>query len=128
MSIDQIVVLGFTLVIFIAVFVFSIDIMAPLIIKLEFDEICRMFILLAEANNGMTDTMRMDLESALHEINLTDISIMCDDYGTLKRGNISEMEVEATFRSNQFLTLFKRSEKQVRFIFKQNFFARKIVM
>jgi hypothetical protein len=128
MNIDQVIVLGFTLVIFMAVFVFSIDLLSPLFFKWEFDEICRMYLLMAEANNGLSVAMRTELERALDELDLTEITIVCDDYGALKRGNVSAMEVQATFGSNQFVSLFNRTEKKVRFVFKQNFLARKIVM
>ncbi|HAS72956.1 MAG TPA: hypothetical protein DCS67_02295 [Clostridiales bacterium UBA8960] len=111
-----------------AVFVFSIDLLSPLFFKWEFDEICRMYLLMAEANNGLSVAMRTELERALDELDLTEITIVCDDYGALKRGNVSAMEVQATFGSNQFVSLFNRTEKKVRFVFKQNFLARKIVM
>lgn len=128
MSIDQVVVIAFTIVIFLALFVFSIDLLDPLITKLDFDEVCRIYVLLAESNNGLDNSMKEALRQDLEKMNFEDISVSCEGVGLLKRGDISALEVEASYKTSRFTSLFKRETQSIRFLFKQSFIARKIVM
>lgn len=128
MGIDQVVVIAFTIVVFLALFVFSIDLLDPWIAKLAFDEVCRMYILLAESNNGLTDVMKQELESELANLSLMEVTIGCDDSGNIKRGERSELEVEASYTTRRFASLFKRETQSIRFFFRQSFVARRIVM
>lgn len=128
MSIDQVVVIAFTIVIFLALFVFSIDLLDPLMTKLDFDEVCRMYVLIAESNNGLDNAMKEALIRDLERMRFEEITIECEGVGVLKRGDISELEVEASYKTSRFATLFRRERQSVRFSFKQSFIARKIVM
>ena len=128
MGMDQVVVMGVLIIVLITLFVMTFDFLVPLMTKLEYDAVCRKYMLLAEAHNGLRATDKADLEMELIDMGLAEINIECGLQNQMKRGEKNEFRVESTYASSWFTTLFKRSEKQQKMVFHQTFMARKIIM
>ncbi len=128
MGIDQTVVMGVALVLLLALFVSAFDYVMPLIVKFEFDVVCRKYVLLSESQNGLTgdDFQNMILE--LEQLGLKDNRIECGKIGEVKRGLIHVFEVEGIYQQKRFVSVFMRIDKEIQFKFKQDYLARKIVM
>ena len=122
------VVMGVLIIVLIALFVMTFDFLVPLMTKLEYDAVCRKYMLLAEAHNGLRAIDKTDLEMELKDLGFVDIVVECGSHNQLKRGEKNEFKVESTYASSWFFTLFKRSDKQQKMVFHQTFMARKIIM
>jgi len=128
MGVDQTVVMGVSLVILLALFVMAFDYVVPMIVKFEFDSVCRDYVLLSESQNGLStyDLDKLTLE--IEALGLVDNRITCGKIGTVKRGEVHVFKVEGIYRHKRFTSVFTRKEKEIQFIFKQDYLARKIVM
>ncbi len=121
-------VMGVLIIVIITLFVMTFDFLVPLMTKLEYDAVCRKYMLLAEAHNGLRATDEAEMEMELTNMGFDEVIIECGSQNQLKRGEKNEFRVESTYNSSWFFTLFKRSEKQQKMVFHQTFMARKIVM
>jgi len=128
MGIDQVVVIGVLIIILMALFVTAIDYLIPVIIKIEFDSICRNYVLIAEAQNGLTFDDIEKLKSEIEALGLTPITVNIGLINESKRGSINAFQVESIYQNNYFISLFKRGQNEIRFIFEQDFLSRKIIM
>ncbi len=128
MGIDQTVVMGVALVILLALFVSAFDYVIPLIIKFEFDVVCRKYVLLSESQNGLTGDDFQTMKSELEHLGLIDNRIECGKIGDVKRGLIYVFEVKGIYLQKRFVSIFTRAEAEIQFKFKQDYLARKIVM
>jgi hypothetical protein len=128
MGIDQSVVFAFLLIALIVIIVFSIDLIVPIVLKLEFDDICRHYLLLAESQNGLSTNDKMLLENKLTELGLETIHISSPNVNETMRGDVYEIDVHAVFRSEGFVSLFKRESQARTFLFKRRYIGRKIIM
>lgn len=128
MGVDQTVVMGVALVILLALFVTAFDYVIPMILKFEFDTICRKYVLLSESQNGLytVDYQKFILE--IEQLGLADHQIEYGKVGEIKRGEVHVFTVESIYRHTRLSSIFKRTEKELEFIFKQDYIARKIVM
>lgn len=128
MGVDQTVVMGVALVILLALFVMAFDYVIPMILKFEFDTICRKYVLLSESQNGLSaeDYQKFILE--IEELGLDDHQIEYGKVGEVKRGEIHVFTVEGIYRHTRLSSIFNRTEKEIKFIFRQDYLARKIVM
>lgn len=128
MGIDQTVVMGVVLVILLALFVTAFDYVIPMIVKFEFDAVCRDYILLSESQNGLSIIDYQDLIFEIEQLGLVDTRVKYGKIGEIKRGEVHVFEVEGIYKHNRFTSLFARTEKEIQFRFKQDYLARKIVM
>lgn len=128
MGIDQSLVFAILLIALIVVIVFSIDLIVPIVLKLEFDDICRHYLLLAESQNGLTTSDMILLDNKLIELGLEAINISSPNVNETMRGDVYEIDVHAVFRSESFISLFKRESQARTFLFKRRYIGRKIIM
>jgi hypothetical protein len=128
MGVDQTVVMGVTIVVLLALFVMAFDFVIPMILKFEFDTICREFILLSEAQNGLSVEDYQRLMMAIEQLGLVENQIEYGKIGEVKRGEVHVFKVEGTYMHKRLSSLFSRSDQEIKFIFKQDYLARKIVM
>ena len=103
MGIDQSLVFAILLIALIVVIVFSIDLIVTIVLKLEFDDICRHYLLLAESQNGLTTSDMILLENKLIELGLEAINISSPNVNETMRGDVYEIDVHAVFRSESFI-------------------------
>lgn len=128
MGVDQTVVMGVALVILLALFVSAFDYVIPMIVKFEFDIVCRKYVLLSESQNGLSADDFLNLISEIEQIGLTDNQIECGKIGEVKRGEVHVFKVEGIYMHTQLSSVFTRTEKEIQFLFMQDYLARKIVM
>lgn len=128
MGVDQTVVMGVALVLLLTLFVMAFDYVIPMIVKFEFDAVCRQYVLLSESQNGLSNedfqTMILELEA----LGLIDNQIECGRIGEVKRGEVHEFEAQGTYMQKKLTSVFTRTEHEILFRFKQDYLARKIVM
>lgn len=128
MGVDQTVVMGVALVILLALFVMAFDYVIPMILKFEFDTICRNYVLLSESQNGLYTEDYQKLILEIEQLGLEDHRIEYGKVGEVKRGEVHVFTVESIYRQTRLSSIFNRTEKEIEFIFKQDYLARKIVM
>lgn len=128
MGIDQTVVMGVALVLLLTLFVMAFDYVIPMIIKFEFDTICRKYVLLSESQNGLSEEDFQKLTLELQALGLIDSQIECGKIGEVKRGEVHEFEAQSIYMQKKFTSVFSRTEQEILFKYKQDYLARKIVM
>ncbi len=127
MGIDNFVVLVFglaVLVMFSAVFVEHIS---PMFSKARFDELCRDYLLRAEAQNGLSSSDIDALEEKLKNMGLEDIEIEVNTINSVARRNVMKLNVTCRYIYNAILNLQNREERNLVFSFERHFMARRIV-
>ncbi|GAB6107473.1 hypothetical protein [Fusibacter bizertensis] len=128
MNIDQIMVIGIVIVIVMSIFVSLIDYTIPILKKLEFDSACRNYMLLAESQNGLENVDIDALNQNLLELGFDEITITAQKQNTVLRGDLYAIKIEASYNQKKILSIFKRVDSKLGFMFEQNYLARKIVM
>lgn len=128
MNIDQIVVIGILIVIIMAVFVSVIELAVPMLKKIEFNTICRNYLLIAESENGLSNEMQQNFIKDLRDKGYEGILIQADLKDSVMRGKLSILNVEASFKIYKIVGLFNKVSETVIYRFNQGFIARKIVM
>lgn len=128
MGIDQSIIFAVTLIALIVIVVFSIDLIVPIVLKIQFDDVCRHYLLLAESQNGLTYNDEMAIAARLAEIGLETIEITSPNVNETMRGEVYEIDVQATYQSEGFISLFKREPQARIFSFKRQYLGRRIVM
>jgi len=128
MGVDQTVVMGVALVILLALFVVAFDYVIPMILKFEFDTICRKYVLMSESQNGLSTEDYQQLILEIEQLGLADHQIEYGKIGEVKRGEIHVFKVESIYNHKRLSSIFNRTDKEITFIFKQDYLARKIVM
>lgn len=128
MGVDQTVVMGVALVLLLALFVVAFDYVIPMILKFELDTICRKYVLLSESQNGLSSVDHQNLIIEIEQLGLVDHQIEFGKIGEVKRGEVHVFTVEGIYKHMRLSSIFSRSEKEIEFIFKQDYLARKIVM
>lgn len=128
MGIDQVVVMGVLIVVLMALFVMTFDFMLPMLTKLQYDAICRKYVLIAEASNGLSEHEVNALKNELTQLGMKEIDVTCGGPNQVKRGEKNEFKVEADYAASWFISLFRREEKIQKMVFQQSFLSRKIVM
>ncbi len=126
MGIDQVLVFCIILVIGLFFFVTMTDYMIPVYLKLEFDSICRDYVLLIEAQNGLDENQKNALKQELTDMDISISSITCSSPGTIKKGDWIVFSVEGEFSRSMIKTLFSREEETYAFRFKQNVVSSKV--
>ena len=128
MSIENTIILGISLIIICILFVSLFEYLLPMFVKLEFDDVCRTYFLIAEENNGLNAKEVDAITSQLSKMKIKDIKITCNGPNTARKGELSKIEIVGTYEYSGFLTLFKKTTKVVQLIFQKDYLARKIVM
>jgi hypothetical protein len=128
MGVDQTVVMGVTLVVLLAMFVVAFEYVIPMILKFEFDTICRKYVLLSESQNGLSTEDYQQLKLEIEQLGLVDHHIEYGKIGEVKRGEVHVFTVEGIYKHMRLSSIFYRTDKEIKFIFKQDYPARKIVM
>lgn len=127
MGIEQVLIMGVVLVIVFALFVVLFDMIMPLVVKGQFDDVCRTYLLLSEAQNGLEYAEIEKLTLELEQIGIGDLELSYRKKHEVVRGGIHAFEVLGIYRYDKMQTLFKREQVELVFKFKRDFIARKIV-
>lgn len=127
MGTDHVVVLSFSLVVLILFTVIIVDYIAPLFLKTRFDDLCRHYLLIAEASNGLSKKHRQTLEEELEKLGLQDIKITVKEQDTIARRKEYLLRVECRYDMNVMKQIWIRSTEEVVFKFENGFLARRIV-
>lgn len=128
MGVDQVVVTGVTIVILMTLFVMAFDYLIPVVLKIEFDAICRNYVLVAEAQNGLSSEDITKLKGEIEALGLLFLNLNCSEINASKRGSINAFRVEGIYQNKHFISIFERDYQEIQFIFEQEFLSRKIVM
>ncbi len=127
MGIDHLLVMGVglaILVVFSAVFV---EYISPMFSKAHFDEICRDYVLRAEAENGLSSSDRKSLEEKLEKMGLENIEIDITEINSVARRSVMKISIKCHYIFNAIVDLGSRKEKDLVFSFERHFMARRIV-
>ncbi len=127
MGIDHFLVMGVgiaILVVFSAVFV---EYISPMFSKAQFDEICRDYLLRAEASNGLSASDIESLEESLEKMGLEDIEIDISETNSVARRSVMKISIRCHYIFNAIVDLGSRKEKDLVFSFERHFMARRIV-
>lgn len=127
MGIDQVLVMGIVLVLVLAIFVALFDMILPLIIKGQFDDVCRNYLLLSESQNGLDSEDIVQLKIELEDLGIEALNFSYHEKHEITRGGIHAFEVQGVYRYFKLQTIFKREAVELPFVFKRDFIARKIV-
>lgn len=127
MGTDYVVVLAFSLVILILFAVIIVDYIAPMFLKTRFDDLCRHYLLIAEANNGLSKRHRQSLKEELEKMGLRDIKITVDEQDTISRRKEYLLKVECKYSMNIMKQVWVRNAEEFVFKFENGFLARRIV-
>lgn len=127
MGIDQVLVIGVVLVLILAIFVSLFDMVLPIIVKGQFDDLCRNYLLLSESQNGLDHADIVKLKLELGELGISDLDISYQEKHEVTRGGIHAFEVSGLYKYSKMQTIFKREQVELPFKFKRDFIARKIV-
>lgn len=127
MGVDNIVVTAFALVVLLLFSAVFIEHIAPMFAKARFDELCRSYLLVAEANNGLTRTQITQLGDELSKMGLVDITIKVDDKDSVARRKLMSLDVECKYVFHTMVDFLHRGEKELLFTFERHFMARRIV-
>lgn len=127
MGTDNVVVLAFSLVILILFTAVIVDYISPMFLKTRFDELCRHYLLIAEANNGLSSSHRKELEKDLINLGLKDIRIKVDGQDTVARRKEYILSVECKYAMNVMKQIFVRGSEDLVLKFENGFLARRIV-
>lgn len=121
MNIGEVIVTGACIILIVVSLVIGIEHITPMLVKGSFDQICRSYMLIAEAHNGLTtDDIKM-LEQELTEKGLKDIAIHFPARDMSKRGKLMHCEVSCDYES------WGHMRKPIRFVYRTSFLARRIV-
>ena len=120
-------VIGIVLVIVLAIFVALFDMILPIIVKGQFDDLCRNYLLLSESQNGLYDEDILKLKVALEELGINDLTVTAQEKHEVTRGEMHAFEVLGVYRYYRMQSIFKREQIELPFKFKGDFLARKIV-
>ncbi len=127
MGADNVVVLAFALVVLLLFSAVFVEYIAPMYKKAHFDEICRRYLLIAEANNGLTARQMNELRKEIEALGLTDITISTDFKDAVARRNIMTLDIECRYVYSTPAELLRRETKELIFKFARHFLARRIV-
>lgn len=120
MGIDQTIVFCFTLVVCIFLMAVMIESVMPLYLKLQFDNICRNYSLIIEANNGLSEAEEEEFRKKLIDMDLNVEKLSCTRPHKTKKGDWILLEVEGIKEMNSSVGLFKREVKAYRYSFIQD--------
>lgn len=124
MGTDQVLVFAVLLAVLVSFTVMGIEFIAPIITKSGFDHLCRDYMLIAEANNGLSSSHKKKFEEKLADIGVEQITVNVAGEGSVKRREILNFEVRAVFRYSGLHSLFERKAKEIKFNFRKSFLAR----
>lgn len=127
MGADNVVVLAFALVVLLVFSAIFVEQMTPMFAKARFDELCRNYLLIAEANNGLTGNQQKKLSTELEEMGLQDIQIRIQARDQIARRGMMDLIVRCKYVYSSIGSLFDRTSKELAFHFERGFLARRIV-
>lgn len=127
MGIEQAIVTGVAIVIVIVLFLIFMDYLHPLYIQHQFQEICRMYVLIAEAENGLSSNAYKNLKYDLEEIGVKVIEMNIDVIGSVKRLDQINFKVRGEVFVAGFKSLYEREEKAVELLYEASQIARRVL-
>jgi hypothetical protein len=128
MGIEQVTIMGVIIIVLMVIIVLSFDLVIPMVLKLEFNSICRNYTLLAESQNGLSSDDISKMLNEIEALNLTVVKIDCPSLNSPIRGLNVNFEIEALYEGDRFDTLFKRIPTTLPFSYKRSFIGRKVVL
>lgn len=127
MGVDQVVVLAVVLSVLMMFFALSVEYMVPMFQKTMFDQMCRDYLILAEANNGLTHKQVAEFKNRLEKSGLREVEIHFSEKDEVARRDIMTFSVRALYAMYGIVDLFRRDTRVLHFHFERDFFARRIV-
>lgn len=127
MGADNVVVLAFALVVLVLFSAVFVEYIAPMYKKAHFDEICRNYLLIAEANNGLTALQQERLLQEIESLGLTDVDINISSKDSVARRAIMSLDIECRYIYSSPAEFLRRETRELIFKFARYFVARRIV-
>lgn len=127
MGVDQVVVLAVVLSVLMMFFALTVEYLVPMFQKTMFDQLCRDYLILAEANNGLTKQQVVEFKTKLENYGLRNIQIQFSEKDEIARREIMTFSVRAVFTMHGIVDLFQREDRNLPFTFERDFMARRIV-
>lgn len=127
MGTDQVIVATVILAVIVVFTIISIEYMSPMFIKLAFDRVCRDYLLIAEANNGLSLLHKKQLEEKLLDLGLESVSIKAPAEGSVTRRSLMTVNISGRLEHSNFVALFKREKRSISLNFDRSFLTRLIV-
>ncbi|MDN5352927.1 MAG: hypothetical protein PWQ12_1848 [Clostridiales bacterium] len=124
---EQTVIFAVTLVVLVAIVTGLMGFAVPLYAQLRFDHICREYHLMAEAQNGLTDSDALELTTALESIGVESVAIEVPEADLSKRGTIQSLHVEGVYFYVMPVGLFIREKKAFPLFYEGPFLSRSVV-
>lgn len=103
----RVAVTGVLLVFIMVTVVFMVEMMVPLSLYGDFNELCRIALIRMEVTGGLTSEIEDDLSKGLSALNLTDVSIDGTDHA--KYGESIRLQVLANIKTREIVSLFQRA-------------------
>lgn len=127
MGIEQTIVTGIALIIVISLFLAFMDYLHPIYLRHQFQEICRAYVFIAEAGNGLSLTEYNNLKSDLEEMGVHVLEMNIAMKGTVKRLSGINFKVKGEVFVTGFRSIFEREPKSFELNYETNQIARRIV-
>lgn len=127
MGVDQVVVLAVVLSVLMMFFAVSVDYLIPMFQKTMFDQLCRDYLIIAEANNGLTQQQVSEFKARLESSGLGEIQIRFSEKDQVARREVITFSVRAVYSIHGIVDLFRRDTRRFPFQFERDFIARRIV-
>lgn len=122
---DQYIVLGIILVVFVAFVVIGLDYIVPVYIKMSMNDICRDYALILAANGTLEESEKQAIKTNIEALGVETVFItISGDH--FKQGDMIDFGVEGTYKGGFLDSLFKRSERDYQFTFKDKITYRRI--
>ena len=121
---EKVIVNIITVLVIICLFVYCVDVISIISKNMEFRDICRGYMHIAEQNSGLNDIHKAELVQDLMNNGFTEISVQTTS--AVAYGSAFMFNVSASFDKSVLEGIFNRNLKQYIMNFEQKITARKI--
>lgn len=121
----KVLVSGILLVVMMCILVFIVEFFLPLSVKADMNMLCRNTLLKMEADGGLSEAERLELQAGLEKRGLEAVAVSGTPYA--RQGEKLTLHVEAVYRYSRLASLFVRSETDQAMAYDRVSMSRKVV-
>ncbi len=121
---EKIIVSIITLLIILCMFAYFVDVLAVISKNMEFHDICRGYMHLAEQNAGLVYEQKMSIIQDLNSRGFDNVIIQAPESAVY--GSLFNLSIQASYGINMINGIFTRNIQQYVMYFNQNVTARRI--
>lgn len=121
---EKIIISMITLLIMLCVFAYFVDVLAIISKNMEFQDICRGYMHLAEQNAGLTYEHKISVVQDLNSRGFDNVVVQAPESAIY--GSMFSLNIQASYQMNMINDIFSRNFQKYVMCFSQNIMARKI--